>query len=80
MFAPTHVLVSRGRKTPVQLMAAPHGFKLVTEQEWESDRTPAFEIRPKRGIYCQGVPVVGYRLEPISTKPLSAPHGLSITT
>lgn len=65
MFNPTHLLVSRTRKTPVQLLPSEHGFKILTEPEWQRDREPAFEMRPKQGFFCQGMPVVGYSLQPI---------------
>ncbi len=68
MFQPTHLLVSRSRQTPVQLVAAEHGFKIVTEIEFQADREPAFEIRSKQGFFCQGIPVVGYSLQPISVE------------
>lgn len=65
MFHPTHVLVSRSRQTPVQLVASQHGFKVLTESEWQQGKEAAFEIRPKQGFFCQGIPVVGYHLQPI---------------
>lgn len=65
MFQPTHLLVSRTRQTPVQLIAAEHGFKIITEPEWQRGSEPAFEIRSKQGFFCQGIPVVGYSLQPI---------------
>lgn len=66
MFTPTHVLISRTRETPVQLAASPQGYWLYTEQEWQAGRTPAFELRPKLGLYCLGTQVVGFRLEPLA--------------
>jgi len=66
MFNPTHQLVSRSRKTPVQLVPADKGYALLTETEWQRGSAPSFEIRPKLGIFCKGVPIVGYRLEPIA--------------
>ncbi len=66
MFCPTHMLVSRSRRTPVQLVANGQGFHLLSEVEAQQNREPAFEIRPKLGIYCKGIPVVGYRLEPLA--------------
>lgn len=68
MFNPTHVLVSRARKTPVQLVPNANGFDILTEMEWQKNRKPAFEMRPKQGIFCQGTSVVGYHLEPIAAK------------
>lgn len=67
MFHPTHVLVSRSRQTPVQLVPSQQGFKVLTEPEWQRGQEPAFELRSKQGFFCQGIPVVGYRLEPIAT-------------
>jgi hypothetical protein len=66
MFQPTHLLVSRSRQTPVQLLASEQGFKVITEIELQQEREPAFEIRSKQGFFCQGIPVVGYSLQPIS--------------
>ncbi|WAL60102.1 hypothetical protein [Thermocoleostomius sinensis] len=66
MFTPTHFLVSRSRKTPVQLIPSASGFKILTEPEWQQGKEPAFEIRSRQGFFCQGVSVVGYRLEPIA--------------
>jgi len=66
MFQPTHLLVSRSRQTPVQLIASEHGFKVITEIEAQQGREPAFELRSKQGFFCQGIPVVGYSLQPIS--------------
>ena len=65
MFSPTHFLVSRSRKTPVQLIPSTNGFKILTEPEWQQGKEPAFEIRARQGVFCQGVPVVGYNLQPI---------------
>ncbi|MFQ4135036.1 hypothetical protein PGN35_001840 [Nodosilinea sp. PGN35] len=65
-FTPTHVLISRTKETPVQLAAGPKGYWLYTEAEWQKDTTPAFEMRPKLGLYCRGQQVVGFRLQPIS--------------
>jgi hypothetical protein len=66
MFQPTHLLVSRSRQTPVQLIASEHGFKVMTEIEVQQGREPAFELRSKQGFFCQGILVVGYSLQPIS--------------
>lgn len=68
MFQPTHLLVSRSRQTPVQIAASSQGYALYTEQEWLQGRNPAFEMRSKLGIFCQGVPVVGYSLQPLETQ------------
>ncbi len=65
MFQPTHLLVSRTRQTPVQIIPAEHGFKIITESEWQRGSEPAFEIRSKQGFFCQGISVVGYSLQPI---------------
>ncbi len=71
MFQPTHLLVSRSRQTPVQLVPAEQGFKILTETEWQRNSEPAFEMRPKQGFFCQGIPVIGYSLQPISLQPIS---------
>ncbi|MGK7875551.1 MAG: hypothetical protein AB4426_20305 [Xenococcaceae cyanobacterium] len=68
MFKPTHLLVSRSRQTPVQLVQSPKGFLLVTEPEWQQNRRPAFEMHLKRGFFCRGIPVVGYSLQPLETQ------------
>lgn len=68
MFQPTHLLKARSQKTPVQLIPSQQGFQILTEPEWQQNREPAFEIRPKQGIFCRGVLVVGYNLEPIATE------------
>ncbi len=65
MFRPTHLLVSRSQSTPVQLVKSPEGFFLVTETEWQEKRQPAFEIRPQRGFFCKGFPLLGYSLQPL---------------
>lgn len=65
MFNPTHLLISRSRKTPVQLIQSEKGFKVLTEQEWREGSEPAFEIRARQGFFCRGIPVVGYSLQPI---------------
>lgn len=66
MFQPTHLLASRSRQTPVQLIASEQGFQVMTEGEWLQGREPAFELRSKQGFFCQGIPIVGYSLQPIS--------------
>jgi hypothetical protein len=66
MFRPTHLLVSRSRQTPVQLVASEHGFKILTEPEWQRHLEPAFELRSKQGFFCRGMSVVGYSLQPIA--------------
>lgn len=67
MFSPTHVLVSRTKETPVQLMATRGGYQLYTEADWQQGRAASFELKPKQGIFCQGVQVVGFRLAPLDT-------------
>jgi hypothetical protein len=67
MFSPTHVLVSRSQQTPVQLVPGSKGYLLQTEQEWQSGKTPAFEMNSRRGFFCRSIPVVGYSLQPIAT-------------
>lgn len=72
MFQPTHLLVSRTRKTPVQLVSSENGMRLLTEPEFQSGAEAAFEIRPRLGIFCKGVPLVGYQLQPMpATVPAS---------
>ncbi|HEY9887283.1 MAG TPA: hypothetical protein V6D02_02720 [Candidatus Obscuribacterales bacterium] len=65
MFQPTHWLVSRSRKVPV--VVQPQGEKslLFTEAEWGKTTTPAFELHAKMGMYCRGVQVLGYTLQPL---------------
>lgn len=68
MFQPTHVLVSRSKQTPVQLVPSQEGYQLYTEQEWQKGAEPAFELRSRLGLFCKGVPVVGFSLEPLQTE------------
>ncbi len=68
MFRPTHLLVSRSQSTPVQLIKSPKGFFLVTEAEWQEQSQPAFEIRPQRGFFFKGIPLLGYSLQPLETQ------------
>jgi hypothetical protein len=68
MFKPTHLLVSRSKQTPVHLLTTVRGFALVTEAEWQQNQPPAFEIRSKLGFFCHGTPVLGYSLQPLTTK------------
>jgi hypothetical protein len=63
MFNPTHLLVSRSQATPVQLINSQKGYFLVTETEFKHNNEPAFELQAKRGIFCKGIPVVGYSLQ-----------------
>ncbi|WP_448562562.1 hypothetical protein [Trichothermofontia sp.] len=72
MFQPTHLLITRSRQTPVQLIPSTTGMQVLTEVEWQRGRPAAFELRPRQGFFCRGVPVVGYRLQPI-TAPTPAP-------
>jgi hypothetical protein len=65
MFAPSHLLVTRSKKTPVQLIPSEQGFKILTEIEHDRGTEPIFEMRTKLGFFCQGIAVVGYTLEPI---------------
>jgi hypothetical protein len=65
MFTPSHLLVTRSKKTPVQLIPSELGFKILTKIEDQRGSEPIFEIRTKLGFFCQGIAVVGYTLEPI---------------
>jgi hypothetical protein len=65
MFSPSHLLVTRSKKTPVQLIPSELGFKILTEIEYDRGTEPLFEMRTKLGFFCQGIAVVGYALEPI---------------
>jgi hypothetical protein len=65
MFTPTHLLVTRSKKTPVQLIPYEQGFKVLTEIEFQRGSEPLFELRNKLGFFCQGIAVVGYALEPM---------------
>jgi hypothetical protein len=73
IFNPTHLLVSRSRQIPVQLIPGPSAYGLQTEQEWESGKPSAFELRSRLGIFCQGISVVGYQLKPIAVVVDAAP-------
>lgn len=68
MFKPTHVLISRSRQVPVQLMQSSQGVFLMTEQESDTEQEPAFMLHPKRGFFCRGVQVLGYSLQPINSE------------
>lgn len=68
MFRPTHLLVSRSKQTPVQLVSSPKGFFLATELDWQQRRQPSFEMHPRRGFFCQGIPILGYSLQPLETQ------------
>lgn len=65
-FNPTHLLVSRTRQVPVQLVKQQQSLQLVTEAEWQNGDEPAFEFQPKRGFFCKGIQIVGYSLQPIA--------------
>lgn len=64
-FQPTHCLVSRTRQVAVQLITTPQGAELLTETEWQQSLPAAFLMHPKRGFFCHGVQVIGFRLEPM---------------
>jgi hypothetical protein len=78
-FNPTHFLVSRARKTPVQLVPSSTGFKVLTELEWQDSREPAFELRSRQGFFCQGIAVVGFKLEPIAIEAFNFPEEQSVS-
>jgi hypothetical protein len=48
-------------------MVLPQGDKsqVYTQMEWDNNRTPAFELHAKLGLFCKGVQVIGHQLEPI---------------
>lgn len=73
-FTPTHVLISRTKATPVQLMAGPQGYWLYTKSEAQKGTTPAFEMRPKLGFYCRGQQVVGFSLQPLAANAAAQPQ------
>ncbi len=75
-FTPTHVLISRTKETPVQLVVGPKGYWLYTEAEAQKDTTPAFEVRPKLGFYCRGHQVIGFSLQPLEAR--AAAHSETI--
>ncbi len=66
MFQPTHHLVSKTRRIPVQLITNPQGASLLTEDEWRKGSPAAFSIHPKRGFFCHDIQVLGFSLEPIA--------------
>ncbi|NEQ29978.1 MAG: hypothetical protein F6K04_03080 [Leptolyngbya sp. SIO4C5] len=72
MFTPTHTLVSRSRRIPVRLARGNQRFLIFTEQEWAQKKKPAFEMHPKLGVFCKGVQVLGYHLEPHETQQRSS--------
>ncbi len=73
MFEPTHWLVSRTRKVPVVVQAQGDKSLVFTEAEWGQATPPAFEFHARTGVYCRGIQVLGYTLEPLTTTaPVSA--------
>lgn len=72
-FSPTHMLVSRSKRIPVQLLSSNTGYLVVTEKEWNTGHKPAFELHPKLGLFCLGVAVIGYDLEPIESQTEQTP-------
>jgi len=66
MFQATHLLISRAKQIPVQLVTGTKGFQILTETEWAQNREAAFVFHPKLGFSCHGVSVVGYSLQPIT--------------
>jgi len=77
-FTPTHVLISRTKETPVQLVAGSKGYWLYTEAEAQKGATPAFEVRPKLGVYCRGQQVVGFRLQPLAAATATQPKEITV--
>ncbi|MBD0267635.1 MAG: hypothetical protein ICV77_05000 [Cyanobacteria bacterium Co-bin8] len=75
-FQPTHYLVSRSRKVPVRVISGEVRSQIFTEREWLDNQEPAFELYAKLGLYCRGVQIVGYHLEPLAAPaPASASMG-----
>lgn len=68
MFQPTHLLVTRSRKTPVRLEPKAKGYAVYTEQDWQQQRQPAFEFHSKLGLFCRGIQLVGHSLEPMAAE------------
>jgi hypothetical protein len=80
MFEATHILISRHQQqTPVRLEAGGNRFKVYTEQEWLEKREPAFEMDAKLGLFCRGVQVVGFQLQPIAVKEANHPQAQATT-
>lgn len=71
-FQPTHTLVSRSRRLPVQLVPGRDRHWVVTEQDWHKGDEPAFQLHPKLGFFCRGIQVLGYRLEPLESEAKSS--------
>ncbi|WP_008311527.1 hypothetical protein [Leptolyngbya sp. PCC 6406] len=65
MFQATHILVSRSRRIPVIVTSGTERSQIYTQQEWEQEKPPAFELHSKLGMFCRGIQVLGYRLEPV---------------
>jgi hypothetical protein len=85
VFQPTHLLVSRTRRVPVQLIKQQQSLQLLTEPEWQSGAEPAFEFQTKRGFFCKGIAIVGYSLQPIvadtaETKPAASKSKEAVST
>ncbi len=80
MFKATHLLVSRSKSTPVQLVKTAEGFFLVTQIEWQRKSQPAFEIRPRGRFFCKGFPVLGYSLQPLDTEKSQNKSDATLTT
>ena len=66
MFQPTHWLVSRSRRVPVVVQSQGEKAWVFTENEWGQTEAPAFEFHARMGMYCKGVQVLGYTLEPMA--------------
>jgi hypothetical protein len=51
------------------VVVQPQGDKslLFTEAEWGKTTSPAFELHSRMGMYCKGVQVLGYELEPMTS-------------
>jgi hypothetical protein len=79
-FQPTHLLVSRTRQVPVQLIKQQQSLRLATEAEWQSGEEPAFEFQPKRGFFCKGIQIVGYSLQPIAPEAAAQSEPAARTT
>lgn len=78
MFQPTHWLVSRSRKVPVMVQPQGDKLRLFTESEWGKTTTPAFELHARMGLYCRGVQVLGYELEPMTANAEATPSAVEV--
>lgn len=67
-FQATHLLVSRSRQIPVMVQPGGDRSMIYTQGEWEQQRDPAFALHPKLGMFCRGVQVLGYQLEPLEAE------------